>query len=45
MHEYIHLMGDGAHWAFELTGELVTAVLLYPFAKWRVRKHDEKHHA
>lgn len=42
--EYWHLMGNSAHWAFEISVEFITAIPVYYFAKWRQRLHDKKYH-
>jgi hypothetical protein len=46
---YMQLMSDPAHWLFELTLELLTALVLalpfWPAIKRRViRKHDSEYH-
>jgi hypothetical protein len=42
------LVTDGPHWMFELTAEVVTAVLLAPVARWAwhagLRRHDAEAH-
>ena len=49
MEEYRSLMTDISHISFELTWEVITALLIWPFAKWKakheIRKHDAIHHA
>lgn len=46
--EFWDLMHDLNHIAFELTWEIITAILLWPVAKWKARrelaKHDLEHH-
>lgn len=48
LQEYFHLLTNAAHICFELTLELITGVIVYPFAKkiWEkaVIKHDKEHH-
>jgi hypothetical protein len=51
--EYLHLMTDTAHIAFELSWEVITGIIIYPIAKrfWErgkvraVSRHDAKYHA
>lgn len=47
--EYVHLLHDPAHWAFELTVQLLVDGLLIGVGwkaamRW-VKRHDRKHHA
>lgn len=46
--EYLELLTNKAHVAFELTYEFITGVVLYPIAKWfwtrAVKRHDEEVH-
>jgi ABC-type antimicrobial peptide transport system permease subunit len=45
---YIALMQSVPHWAFEITLEIITGILIYPLAKWfwtrAVTRHDEEFH-
>ncbi len=46
--EFWDLMHDLNHIAFELSWEVITALLLWPVAKWKAKreiaKHDAQHH-
>jgi hypothetical protein len=46
--EYTELLTDGAHWAFEITTDLILGAIFYPIGvriwhRW-VRKHDKEVH-
>ena len=49
MDEYLHLMTDVSHIAFELSWEIITGAVIYLIG-WKrgrrfvIRKHDEKYH-
>lgn len=46
---FMSLVTDPAHWAFEITGEvtstLVVALVLAPVAKRLIARHDRKQHS
>jgi hypothetical protein len=42
--EYLHLLTDPAHWAFELSVEFVTFSVGAFFGRFWLRAHDRKHH-
>jgi hypothetical protein len=51
--EYVHLVTDTAHIAFEATYEIISGILIYPLAKkvWDrlgsrtvIEQHDREHH-
>lgn len=45
LNEFLHLLGDPAHWAFELVADTVfTIVGGITFGRWWQKRHDEKHH-
>ena len=46
--EFLHLLGDPAHWAFEAVADGVFFVVGFlvarvPFAHW-INKHNKEHH-
>lgn len=43
--EYVHLLHDPAHIAFELTLMFIIDLSLVPFIKRAVRKHDKEKHS
>lgn len=48
MDEFTGLLQDPAHWAFEMTTDVVFTSILFllgriPFKRW-VTRHDQKHH-
>lgn len=45
MNEFLHLIVNPAHWAFELVSGAAIAATLTPLWRWMVRKHDAKRHA
>ena len=49
MHEYLHMMHDWPHIAFEFSWEIITFAIAFAFGKVRgrrnaVRDHDAKYH-
>lgn len=42
--EYTMLLQDGAHWAFELTIEGITAAIGFVIGRYFLRRHDSKVH-
>jgi hypothetical protein len=42
---YTDLLGSRAHWAFELTLEALTSVVLFPLGVLYQRWHDRRHHS
>ncbi|MFL6240351.1 MAG: hypothetical protein ACJ735_12755 [Actinomycetes bacterium] len=44
VHDYIGLMTDAPHWAFELSLEAITGLAVYPFAKRLLRAYRERIH-
>lgn len=44
MHEFMHILASWEHWAFEAVSDLAFAALAYPFAWWRIRRHDRQKH-
>ena len=46
--KYLELLGDPAHWAFEITVtvivDLIIIGLLWPLVVRWVKRHDETHH-
>jgi hypothetical protein len=42
---YTDLLSSRAHWAFELTLEALTSLVLFPLGVLYQRWHDRKHHA
>ena len=49
MTEFMELLTNPAHWAFEVTGEIATSLIAYPFIRLAVRvfvaRHDAKAHS
>lgn len=47
--EFLDLLANPAHWAFEVTGEVATSLIAYPFIRLAVRAwvkaHDRKVHS
>jgi len=41
---YFHLLLDWNHWAFEITGEIVTVIIVSPLIAKLVRIHDRRKH-
>lgn len=44
MSEFIHIVSDPAHWAFEALSDLIFAGVGALFARVWIRAHDRKHH-
>ena len=44
MSEFEHIIASWQHWTFEAISDMAFAVLAYPFARWRVRRHDRIKH-
>ncbi len=44
MSEFLHMLGDPAHWGFELVTDLVWTGVGACFMRVWVRSHDRKHH-
>lgn len=42
--EFMHIVQDPAHWAFEAVSDLVYGFLLYPALRYVVHRHDRKKH-
>lgn len=49
MEGYLHLLTNAPHWAFEITGEVVSSLVAYPVIRLMVRvwvaRHDAQAHA
>lgn len=49
MEGYLHLLTNAPHWAFEITGEVVSSLVAYPFIRLVVRvwvaRHDAQAHS
>lgn len=45
MTEFLHLLTDPAHWAFEAATDLVFGGVGVFFGRFWVRAHDRKHHS
>lgn len=45
MTEFLHLLGDPAHWAFEAVSDAVYTIIGAVFMRWWVKNHDRKHHS
>lgn len=47
-HEYFQLLGNGAHWMFELTliflFDIIIGLILWPIIKRWIRHHDRTKH-
>lgn len=46
--EFVELLTNPAHWAFEVTGEIASSLIAYPFIRLAVRvwvaRHDASAH-
>lgn len=42
--EMLHMLGDPAHWGFEIVSGAIIGVLASPLARRLVRRHDRRHH-
>jgi hypothetical protein len=43
--QYLHLLGNPAHWAFEITLMiLIDLLILTILVPWLIRRHDERKH-
>lgn len=41
---YFDLVTNVPHVLFELTWEMITGVVVYPFIRWGVKLHDRRKH-
>lgn len=44
-HEYFEILTDPAHWAAEVTQDLIIFLCFAPFGRKLLERHDRKHHA
>jgi len=44
VNEFLHLLGDPAHWAFEITTDLILAGVAYLLGRIGLRRHDRTIH-
>lgn len=48
LEEFLYLLTSPGHWAFEVTGEVASSLIAYPFIRMAVRvwvaRHDAKAH-
>jgi hypothetical protein len=45
MHEFMHIVTDPSHWAFEALSDAVFAGVGALVGRFWLRRHDRKHHA
>jgi hypothetical protein len=41
--EVLHIMTDVPHWIAHVSMDLVCGLVLYPFGRWALKRHDRKH--